>query len=167
MDSNHSLRCMQILDFEALEKQPQTELALDILRLHSRNDTSLVKSCGPSAVRSSTSDIGRTSECVQREPKINSEEWETTPGVGRLLLLDPSHAGGLLLSHWNAWNRKLVWPIWNTWVGSRGEEGLPSCTGGSVYPGHCRFLLACFPVSFWAHTLHRHPGRLTCKEVWM
>ncbi|KAK5873019.1 hypothetical protein PBY51_013667 [Eleginops maclovinus] len=56
----------------------------------------------------STSDIGRPAACVQREPKINSEEGETTPSVGRPLLLGPSHAGGLLLSHSNARNRKLV-----------------------------------------------------------
>lgn len=43
--------------------------------------------------------------------------------------------------------------------------GLPSSRGGSVYPGHWRFLLACFPVCLQAHTPHRHPGCLTCKEV--
>ena len=61
--------------------------------------------------------------CVQREPKINSEEGETTPGVGRPLLLGPSHAGGLLLSHSNAPNRKLVWAIWNAWEGERRRGG--------------------------------------------
>lgn len=85
--SYHSLHRMQTLDFEALEKQPQTKLTLDILHLHSRNDTSLVKSCGLSAVWSSMSDIGKPSERVQREPKINSEEGETTPGVSRPLLV--------------------------------------------------------------------------------
>lgn len=97
--SYHSLHRMQTLDFEALEKQPQTKLTLDILRLHSRNDTSLVKSCGLSAVWSSMSDIGRPSERVQREPKINSEEGETTRVSADRCLLEPSHTGGLLLSH--------------------------------------------------------------------
>lgn len=119
----------------------------------------------------STSDIGRPFACVQREPKINSEEGETTPCVGRPLLLGPSHAGGLLLSHSNAQNRKLVWPIRNAREEEEGGGGvgwgvvLCSCRGGSVYPGHCRFLLAPFPVCLRAHTPRRHPGRLTCKEV--
>ncbi|KAK5913046.1 hypothetical protein CesoFtcFv8_002867 [Champsocephalus esox] len=70
------------------------------VRLYSYNNTFNGSMC--TLLWCSTSDIGRPAACVQREPNINSEGGETTPSVGRPLLL------GLLLSHSNARSRKLV-----------------------------------------------------------
>ncbi|KAG7500941.1 hypothetical protein JOB18_034952 [Solea senegalensis] len=59
--------------------------------------------------------------CVQCKPKINNEGGETSPAVSRPLLLGLSHAGGPLLSHSNAQNRKTCQAITKC-SGERGER---------------------------------------------
>lgn len=130
----HSLHLMQILDFEVLEKQPQTKPALHILQKACVSTAKIIPSWLKLRTRSGVAlHVWHWQAVRVCAARAQDQQWrrETTPGVGRPLLLGPSHAGGLMLSHSNARNRKLVWPVWNTWE-RKGGSGLGRGMGVGV-----------------------------------
>lgn len=112
---------------------------------------------GPLRVRSASP---RSTAKTEKPPRVSADRrcWARHTQEGCCCHTQMHETVNLSALYEKAWEGK----------GGGGEEGvLCSYRGGSVDPGHRRFLLAPFPVCLRAHTPNRHPGRLTCKEVWM